>query len=232
METHVTPGWQAELLIDEGRSPLTPEPFPHIVLDGEWPHDRLYRALLEVLRLRTDRPDAWQVYSNAREGKRAMTFAQARELGATHVGEMGDMLADPDWIEMLEQITGLSGLSFDDLGGGVHLIEPGGFLGVHVDFNRHDDGRYRRINVLVYLNDTDASGELELWADEHSGPVAVVRPAFNRTAIFLTGETSWHGHPKPLTGTSPRCSLAAYYYTAEPPPAVADPHSTIFLEDV
>ena len=47
---------------------------------------------------------------------------------------------------------------------------------------------------------------------------------------FRTSETSWHGHPMPLAGTEERRSLAAYYYTDEPPPGVKAPHSTIYVE--
>lgn len=207
---------------------MNPDPFPHLVLDDLWDDGLIAGAHSEVLDLReADAP--WQRYENAHERKLAMTFGAAAELGAVDCARIGHHLASPWWIAALEARTGLTGLSFDDLGGGLHLIEPGGFLDVHVDFNRHNDGRYRRVNVLVYLCETGPGGELELWRDATSGPVVSIAPAANRTALFLTGETSWHGHPHPLQGTVPRCSLAAYYYTTTPPPAVAEPHSTIFL---
>jgi len=38
----------------------------------------------------------------------------------------------------------------------------------------------------------------------------------NRCAIFETSHDSWHG-VGPLSAPRPRCSFAAYYYTAEPP---------------
>jgi len=51
---------------------------------------------------------------------------------------------------------------------------------------------------------------------------------FNRTVLFRTGEDSWHGHPEPLEGDAERRSLAAYYFTADPPPGSAPAHSTVF----
>jgi Rps23 Pro-64 3,4-dihydroxylase Tpa1-like proline 4-hydroxylase len=210
---------------------MTPDPFPHIILDGEWRGVDVQEALREMVWLRATHPTAWQTYSNGHEQKHAMTFSRALHLGAEHCAAIGRGLASPMWIARLERLTGLEGLTFDDLGGGLHYIPLGGFLDVHVDFNRHDDGRYRRVNVLVYLNHTDPSGALELWATKDSGPSVSIYTAPNRTVVFLTSDTSWHGHPSPLAGTGPRCSLAAYYYTSTPPERVSEPHSTIFLED-
>jgi hypothetical protein len=208
---------------------VNPDPFPHLVLDGEWSDDLIGGAHAEMLGLFRTAPGAWQLYSNGHEGKLAMTFGHAERCGAVACADMGRLLASPEWIARLEDMTGLTGLSFDDLGGGLHLIPLGGHLDVHIDFNRHRDGRYRRINCLVYLCETGSGGALELWRDETSGPVVTIEPKANRTAIFLTGETSWHGHPHQLQGEALRCSLAAYYYTTTPPDGVAVPHSTVFL---
>ena len=56
-------------------------------------------------------------------------------------------------------------------------------------------------------------------------------PKFNRVVIFTTTETSFHGHPEPLSCPEhmSRKSLALYYYTNGRPEAVqGDHHSTIF----
>ena len=59
-----------------------------------------------------------------------------------------------------------------------------------------------------------------------------ILPLFNRTVIFSTTDTSFHGHPHPLTspaGTS-RKSVSLYYYTAGRPEAERSaPHDTIFI---
>lgn len=118
-------------------------------------------------------------------------------------------------------------LHLEMIGGGYHLIPPGGYLDVHTDFSRSPQtGRYRRLNVLTYLNHQwgpDDGGELEIWGD--AGPLVTIRPEFGTTVAFITSSTSWHGHPKPTTRW--RASLAGYFFTDEPPTDFTD-QSTVF----
>ena len=111
---------------------------------------------------------------------------------------------------------------------------PGGLLKVHADFNLHQRlGLERRLNALLYLNrdwsDT-YGGHLELWNRTMSRCERRVAPVFNRCVVFATSDSSFHGHPEPLScppGRSRR-SIALYYYTAPRqgrPPAA---HSTLF----
>ena len=65
-------------------------------------------------------------------------------------------LCEPRFLRVLEQITGIKPVLPDPylLGGGLHLSGPGGILSPHTDFHYHRPlNLYRRINVLVYLND-------------------------------------------------------------------------------
>jgi hypothetical protein len=60
---------------------------------------------------------------------------------------------------------------------------------------------------------------------------AQIDPIFNRCVIFTTTDTSYHGHPVPLTcppGVT-RKSLALYYYSV-PTSDRADVHNTVFRE--
>ena len=55
----------------------------------------------------------------------------------------------------LERLTGIEGLIPDPyfVGGGLHQIESGGKLDIHVDFNRLEKTNLdRRLNLLIYLN--------------------------------------------------------------------------------
>ena len=69
----------------------------------------------------------------------------------------------------LEALTGIEGLIPDPYfgGGGLHQIEPGGFLKIHADFNVHPKLKLdRRLNMLIYLNKDwrdEYGGHLELW---------------------------------------------------------------------
>jgi Rps23 Pro-64 3,4-dihydroxylase Tpa1-like proline 4-hydroxylase len=107
-------------------------------------------------------------------------------------------------------------------GGGLHETEKGGFLATHVDYNRHA-GVYRRLNLLLYLNDWKPGDGGELLLNDE-----VIEPIFNRCVVFETTEDSWHGHPNPWNADTSRKSLAVYYYsgTGEDVPA----HNTIYKE--
>ena len=140
---------------------------------------------------------------------------------------------DAVWCEQIAEAFGIEQELVPDMwGGGMHMIPPGGLLDVHVDFNQHPNGLYRRINCLVYLNDwtEGMGGELELRS-EREGDGVTVAPVFNRTAIFATSDHSWHGHPNPTAEHFWRKSVAVYYYTTRPSDSFRNPHDTVFWED-
>lgn len=196
------------------------EPFPHLVTDGSWDPALLRKVAREF-------PDpaipGWRRYENSTErkleGPPGLWGAATRELFRqveASTAELGDAF-------------GIEGLQMETVGGGYHLIPPGGYLAVHADFNRSPHtGRYRRLNHLVYLNDgwDEDGGALELWGSD--GPAVVVAPEMNRTVVFETSDRSWHGHPKPATRW--RKSVAAYFFTAEPPSGYLGEHSTLWHE--
>lgn len=205
------------------------EPFPWWSIDGWWDAVLLDRVVAEVPGPEDPR---WKRYQNDLEGK---LEGGPDTWGPATLQLMG-LLASPEWIGTIERLTGIEGLIPEFIGGGFHRIEPGGLLAVHTDFNISPaTGRYRRINCLIYMNydwQEDWGGHLELWGDASSeGPAVSLLPVFNRTALFVTSDHSFHGHPHPLAcppGRS-RLSFAVYYYTDEPPADASAPHSTIFL---
>jgi Rps23 Pro-64 3,4-dihydroxylase Tpa1-like proline 4-hydroxylase len=134
-------------------------------------------------------------------------------------------------------LTGIQDLISDPFyrGGGLHNILPGGKLGVHADFNKHQ--KYdldRRLNLLLYLNKDwkeEYGGHIELWDKNMQKCVKRVLPIFNRVVIFTTTDHSFHGHPDPLNCPNPmsRKSLALYYYThGRPEEDESQTHSTLF----
>jgi len=193
-------------------------PFPHLVVDGFW-----LTSLLDDVLAEFPAPTApgWKQYGNGNErkfeGPEALWGTQTRELlrliGACS-GYLSDAFRIPD-------------LTMETAGGGYHLIPPGGRLAVHTDFNRSPDTQlYRRLNLLVYLNRdwADPGGLLELHGDDR---VVEVEPEFNRTVVFETSDRSWHGHPHPAGRW--RFSVAAYFFSPEPPPGYEGDHSTRWL---
>ncbi|MGI0489151.1 2OG-Fe(II) oxygenase [Pantanalinema rosaneae CENA516] len=208
-------------------------PFPHIMLDDFFPEFVLDNILNEF-----PKPDdiEWQRFKNSAEKK----------LASRHEQQMGDatrlllyQLNSATFISFLETLTGIEGLVPDPhfAGGGLHQIEPGGFLKMHVDFNKHEKINLdRRLNLLIYLNkdwEEEYGGCLELWDQNMTRCEKKILPIFNRFVVFSTTDFSYHGHPDPLTCPEGRTrkSLALYYYTNGRPASEVkeNAHSTIFL---
>lgn len=207
-------------------------PFPHVAIDGLFPDETLDRVLEGF----PDAADAaWGRFENASE-KKLGNYARLEEL-AEPIRSFLAALNGPRMLEFLETLTGIDGLVPDPYfaGGALHQIVRGGFLKVHADFNWHPKLRLdRRLNVLVYLNRgwrVEWGGALELWDRGMNGPAASILPLFNRTVVFTTTDSSFHGHPRPLAcpdGVT-RKSVSLYYYSNGRPDAERSaPHDTIF----
>lgn len=199
------------------------DPFPHLVIDDALPADLLAAAVAEIPAV--DHP-GWIPH-------RSRKFSLPDVAGFPNLAAVTTLLRSEQWLRHLSQLTGIRSLLADpDLaGGGVHRIQPGGRLGVHVDFNQHPGRSWvRRVNLLLYLNRKwrrQWNGALELHRDRKA--VQIIEPIFNRMVLFESSERSWHGHPRPLTCPADRCrlSIADYYYTRG---EVTDPHSTIYRD--
>ena len=110
-----------------------------------------------------------------------------------------------------------------------------GLLGVHADFNWHEQMQaHRRLNLLVYLTPDwkpEYGGKLELWDTRGEKLERVVEPLFNRAVLFATRSDTFHGHPDPWRAPEPinRQSIAMYYYTAARPESeIRAPHNTLY----
>ncbi|PIE24038.1 MAG: proline hydroxylase [Planctomycetota bacterium] len=207
------------------------DPFPHIVIDNFFPEPIVDQVLDEFP---SPASYEWQEFKNSRERK--LASSNEKLLGpATRrlIWEMNSQV----FLEFLQVLTGIDNLISDPmlLGGGLHQIERGGKLGLHADFNKHQQYKLdRRLNLLLYLNkdwEEEYGGHFELWDRDVKRCAKKVLPIFNRIAVFSTTEHSWHGHPDPLNcpeGMS-RKSLALYYYTnGRPENEEAAEHSTVF----
>jgi hypothetical protein len=144
-------------------------------------------------------------------------------------------LCEPRFLRVLEQITGIQQLLPDPylVGGGLHLSGPGGVLSPHTDFHYHRAlNLYRRINVLVYLNQgwsLEDGGYLSLY-DRYGRAVQTVVPQWGRTVIFRTDDQSVHGFPVPVVEGKWRRSVALYYYTAAPTDNFSGDETTYWRE--
>lgn len=210
-------------------------PFPNCVIDGRWEPELLDEVIAEFPNPSDPR---WVRFDNDHEVKLGSTSQMWGEATRTLLHERLEPLAGE-----LSEAFGIPDLTMETIGGGMHLIPPGGKLDIHVDFNRSPNtSLYRRLNCLVFLNRDwdDEGGHLELWPEEDAeiwcdshemyepqAPV-VIAPEFNRTVIFETSDRSWHGHPQPASRY--RASIAAYFYSPEPPPGYSEDHSTVWRQ--
>jgi hypothetical protein len=143
----------------------------------------------------------------------------------------------PRFLKFLETVSGIQSLLADptQFGGGYHETFEGGYLNVHIDFNKHEQDKtlHRRLNLITYFNEgwkEEYGGALELWDIKNRRCLAKELPILNRCVVFETNEISFHGHPEPvkLRGGS-RKSLAAYYYTkADQSLSEIEFHNTIY----
>src|SRR6266568_730649 len=156
------------------------EPFPHIVLDGLFEDAELDPVLRDF-----PPPEAmkWMRFDNAREKKLGFFHETSAITGS--VRRFLDAMNSFEMLLFLERLTGIEGLIPDPYfgGGGLHQIEPGGFLKIHADFNIHPKLKLdRRLNMLVYLNKDwreEYGGHLELWDATMSACRKRVLPRFN-----------------------------------------------------
>jgi len=196
------------------------QPFPHIVID-----DFLLPGVADKVEEEFPDPtDSW-TYSNTSKERKTGT-GDRKQIPPTALALIDELNGEP-FLRELEELTGIRPLMADPTlrGGGLHVLEYGGYLGVHVDFNVYQ-GLVRRVNLLLYFNHDwkyEDGGHLELW--NNNALAASISPDFNRAVIFSASKDSWHGNPEPVTRT--RRSLALYYYS----PGNETYHSTIFRED-
>lgn len=199
---------------------LVHDPFDHVVVEGMFDESVLAAAADEF-----PAPDwrGWQRFDNSNE----------RKLASTTLGPACDDVIDAmmGLAPEVGEVFGMSPLLPSIHGGGMHMILPGGYLNIHVDFTDAAEPnvpQYRRANMLLFLNDDvpDNTGDLMLVGPRDD--IVSVVPSRGTLAVFATSDHSYHGHPVPLAWDHPRKSLAIYLYSHIPYLGYMEPHSTVF----
>ena len=218
------------------------KPFPHLVIDNF-----LDPKILDEVLNAFPQKDELDFYKYENQLERKLAFDQVSKL-PDPIYNILTQMNSAVFISFLEKLTGIEGVIPDPYyrGGGIHQIEKGGKLDVHIDFNIHTKFKLnRRLNAIIYLNkdwEEAYGGHFEIWKG-HQGENGQhilescenrILPIFNRFVIFATSAKSYHGHPEPLTcpeGRS-RKSIALYYYTngREDEFNETPAHSTTFIK--
>ena len=223
-----------ELLSDVeelGQSYQHATPFPFIVID-----DFLPDAIVEAVA--ADIPDKssddWtKLPTEDQKGKQVLADESKLPL---KIRALIQELNSGYFLRFLERLTGIPDLIADTklVGGGVHKIDRGGKLSIHVDFSHHPtNGLNRRLNFLLYLNrnwDEAYGGYFELWSRDIKTCEQKILPIFNRCVVFSTSPISYHGHPEPLNCPEgmTRNSIALYYFTKGRSQEDDGEHNTLF----
>jgi hypothetical protein len=206
-------------------------PFSHIVIDDFFESTAMDEVLTEV-----DAVDRSKRYAKFLDRKTDHNkFAFFPDVVGPNTARLAQCLNSGPFLTYLEKLTGIQNLIADPsyFGGGLHLIDNGGYLEIHADFNHLKKYNLeRRINLLLYFNkdwDDAYNGHLELWDRSTMTKHKAVAPVFNRAVIFSTVKEALHGHPTPLSAPPgvARRSLALYYYTNTWEPAV-QAHTTLY----
>jgi Rps23 Pro-64 3,4-dihydroxylase Tpa1-like proline 4-hydroxylase len=204
------------------------EPFPHFLIDN-------FLSNTDALEISEETKKDKIKWGKRFHGNSKKLFCSDIKFFGPVTSEFFKETNSKDFIKCIEILSGISDIIEDNNleGGGIHLIENGGYLNIHADFNYH--GRlkaYRRLNLLFYLNEdwkTEYEGALELWDKDMKVCVKKYYPIFNRLIIFSTTDNSFHGHPERLKTPNNvfRKSLANYYYTKSMPNS-SKPHGTLY----
>lgn len=211
------------------------QPFPHIYFENFFNPEFLSLV-------REEFPDLSKLDTLRYNSPNEKKFASKGESNlGSNTKQLIHFLQSETFLKFLQELTSIKETLISDpylIGGGLHEIKPGGLLKVHADFNKHAlTALDRRLNILVYLNKDwkeEYGGHFELWNRDMTKCAKRILPVFNTLAMFSTTDTSYHGHPDPLTcpeGNS-RKSIALYYYSNGRPQHEIDPssvdHSTLF----
>jgi len=106
-------------------------------------------------------------------------------------------------------------------GGGLHVMDAGGWLGGHIDYARHPKFPHleRRLNLIAFIHpewECHFGGQL-LLMDTNGKTMAEITPFPGRLVVFETGDDSYHGVRVISSRHGPRVSVAAYMLSAARP---------------
>lgn len=136
-------------------------------------------------------------------------------------------------VELVASICSLTSVYPDEhlYAGGLSLMAENNFLNPHLD-NSHDKdrSRWRVLNLLYYVTpewELSYGGNLELWQNGLESSPTTIESKFNRLAVMITHQKSWHSVSK-VVKNGVRCCVSNYYFSDTPVLASDEFHITTF----
>ena len=201
---------------------LSSLPFNYLVLDNFIENTLLEKVLEEIKNIPDNDYLESYVVGLSNVTKNKYCIGDGNNL-PNITSKLIDYFNSKEFVCWISNVTGIEGLQPDDfnMGGGLHKTKKDGHLNIHCDFNKHGEtGKYRRINLLLYLNKDykeEYNGHLELWNKDMTCCEKKIAPIFNRAVIMRTTDDGFHGHIAPWKNEDDRLSIAMYYYTDDRP---------------
>src|SRR5262249_12355100 len=133
------------------------------------------------------------------------------------IGESLFAFQAPQVVEIVKQITGMTGLMADPTlyDGGISAMTRGQFMNPHLDNSRNPDRTSsRRSNLLNYATpnwSARCGGNLEWW-DTSVRQATEIPSLFNRLVIMETNRRSWHS-VNPVQHDGVRCCVSNYFFS-------------------
>ncbi len=196
---------------------LTSTPFRHVVIEN-------FLDPAFAQRLHAEYPSLDVMQRSVARLLRARSYdGEVARFGPPFSDYFAAIESDP-FRSWLRDLTAIDDLEMDPklVGGGLHQGARGSSLHVHADHNTHpqDPSRYRRVNVLYYVNadwQPGYGGDLELYDTSGTRVVDKVAPAFNRCVIMDVHDSAFHGYqPLRIPSNVTRKMLASYFYSSVP----------------
>ncbi len=182
-------------------------PFKHWVVRGLVPEELLQSAITSV-----PVSGPWITYSNALEFNK-WTMEDKTGLSSS-CNALLDLLASEVMVSQLSQLTGVDPLFADPTRrcAGLQLMFPDGYLATHLDAALHPSGKERRVNLVLFLNNTNPAqgGGLQL-CDPMGKPISVHYPMAGEAVVWCCDDLAYHGVEPLAHDAKPRYTVASFY---------------------
>ena len=164
----------------------------------------------------------WVLYQNELEQKR--TTRDVAQLGPTTRKLFSYLSGSVSFRNDLRYMSGIPDLQADPAlyGGGLHVVDPGGWLQCHLDHQiGADPTMERRLNLVLFLSAEWLpawGGALEL-CDPMGRPVKRVFPSPGAAVLWESSDLAYHAVQQVTEDAPSRITAACYYLSPARPTA-------------